>query len=85
MAQSVTASARASVSADDWRRDDEAWNLPRRSVETAWQPTARDPLDWDEFVDAYFPGSRRHNLEAVASYGTYRRSGVVNNQKSRLS
>ncbi len=83
MAQSATASTRVSTSADDRRRDDEAWNLPRRSVLTAKQATARVGLDWAEFVEAYFPGSRRHNLEAVASYGAYRRSGVVDDQKSR--
>lgn len=83
MAQSVTASARSSVSADDQRRDDEAWNLPRRSLGTA-TATARDGLAWVEFVDAYFPGSPRHDLEAIASYAAYRRrTGVANDQKSR--
>jgi hypothetical protein len=31
-------------------------------------------LDWQAFSAAYFPGRRRHNLEAVAAYGVYRRS-----------
>jgi hypothetical protein len=84
MAQSATASARPSASADDQRRDDEAWNLPRRSAETAGHATTRDGLDWTEFVDAYFPGSRRHNLAAVASYGAYRRAQVVGDQTSSL-
>jgi hypothetical protein len=85
MAQPVPAAVRVSLSADDQRRDDEAWNLPRRSVETGGRATARDGLDWHEFVDAYFPGSRRHNLEAVASYGAYRRrTGVADDQNSRL-
>ena len=83
MAQSLTASARPSVSADDRRRDDEAWNVPGRSSDTGGQATAEAGLDWVEFVDAYFPGSRRHNLAAVASYGAYRRrTGVANDQKS---
>jgi hypothetical protein len=80
MAQSVT---RPAVSAVDQRRDDEAWNVPRRSSERAGRATAPAGLDWVEFVDAYFPGTRRHNLEAVASYGAYRRrTGVANDQKS---
>ncbi len=80
MAQSATASARPLASADDHRRDDEAWNLPRRSVGTSGRATPRDPLDWTAFVDAYFPGSRRHNLAAVASYGAYRRAEVLSDQ-----
>jgi hypothetical protein len=84
MAQSVTASALSSVGAADQQRDDEAWNLPRRSLTTA-TATARAGLAWVEFVDAYFPGSRRHDLGAIASYAAYRRrTGVANGQKSRL-
>lgn len=73
MAQSVTAYARPAVTADDQRRDDEAWNVPRRSSERAGQASVRAGLDWVEFVDAYFPGSRRHDLAAVAAYGAYKR------------
>lgn len=33
-------------------------------------------LDWIEFSARFFPGHRpRHDFEALAAYGTYRRSG----------
>lgn len=32
-------------------------------------------LDWQAFSAAYFPDRRRHDLEALAAYGAYRRSG----------
>src|SRR5438105_744865 len=31
-------------------------------------------LDWRAFSAAYFPGCHRHDLEAVTSYGAYRRA-----------
>jgi hypothetical protein len=33
-------------------------------------------LDWQAFSTAYFPGRRRHDLEALTAYGAYRRSRV---------
>ena len=84
MAQSVTEFAHASVKADTWRRDQEAWNLPRRSAETARQATIQEGLDWEGFVEEHFPGSRRHNLEAIVSYAAYKRSGVADVLESRL-
>jgi hypothetical protein len=33
---------------------------------------APDGLDWQSFSSRYFPGSRRHNLKALTTYGTYR-------------
>jgi hypothetical protein len=30
-------------------------------------------LDWQDFSSAYFPGRRRHDLEALTAYGAYRR------------
>ena len=41
------------------------------------QPTAGEELDWERFVAEYFPGSRRHDLVALAAYGGYKRSRVV--------
>jgi hypothetical protein len=35
---------------------------------------ATPSLEWEDFVAAYFPGSRRHNLEAIAAYAAYKRS-----------
>ena len=31
-----------------------------------------EKLDWDAFSALYFPGRRRHDLDAVAAYGAYR-------------
>jgi hypothetical protein len=31
-----------------------------------------EKLDWDAFSARNFPGGRRHDLDAVAAYGTYR-------------
>jgi hypothetical protein len=31
-----------------------------------------EKLDWDAFSARYFPGRRRHDLEAVAAYGAYK-------------
>jgi len=31
-----------------------------------------EKLDWDAFSARHFPGRRRHDLDAVAAYGTYR-------------
>ena len=36
-----------------------------------------DGLDWQSFSAAYFPGRRRHDLEALTAYGAYRRSHEV--------
>jgi hypothetical protein len=34
-------------------------------------------LAWREFSAAYFPGRRRHDMEALTAYGAYRRSRVA--------
>jgi hypothetical protein len=39
-------------------------------------------LDWKSFRSAYFPGSRRHNLEAIVAYGAYKRSIVAGDQQA---
>jgi hypothetical protein len=31
-----------------------------------------EKLEWDAFSARYFPGRRRHDLDAVAAYGAYR-------------
>ena len=41
-----------------------------------------EDLDWELFSAAYFPGSRRHNLKAIAAYGAYRRSRIVDEQSA---
>lgn len=40
-------------------------------------------LDWQAFSDAYFPGRRRHDLEAITAYGAYRRSHTLAEPPSR--
>ena len=52
-------------------RNREAWNLPR-AVQTRASGTHRDGLNWAEFRERYYPGSRRHNFEAIVAYGDYR-------------
>src|SRR6187401_3822643 len=52
-------------------RNREAWNLPR-AVRTGASGTPRDGLNWAEFRERYYPGSRRHNFEAIVAYGDYR-------------
>jgi hypothetical protein len=44
-------------------------------VESALASSSEVPngLDWQRFGEAYFPGSRRHDLEAIAAYGAYKR------------
>jgi hypothetical protein len=39
-------------------------------------------LDWESFLSAYFPGSRRHNLKAIVAYGAYKRSLVAGEQQA---
>jgi hypothetical protein len=31
-----------------------------------------EKLDWDAFSARYFPGRRRHDLDAIAAYGAYK-------------
>ena len=40
-------------------------------------------LDWQAFSAAYFPGRRRHDLEALTAYGAYRRSRTRDEPPSR--
>jgi hypothetical protein len=44
---------------------------------------APDGLDWQAFSATYFPGRRRHDLEALIAYGAYRRSHTVDERPSR--
>jgi hypothetical protein len=42
----------------------------------------KDALDWARFTAAYFPGRRRHDMEALTAYGTYRRARVSRDRPS---
>ena len=39
-------------------------------------------LDWQGFVHTHYPKSRRHDLEAITAYGSYRRSGATSSTGS---
>jgi len=41
-----------------------------------------DGLDWQSFCSAYFPGRRRHDLEALIAYGAWRRSHELDARSS---
>jgi hypothetical protein len=43
----------------------------------AWSSDAPDGLDWRRFCEAYSPGSRRRDFEAIAAYAGYERSRAV--------
>jgi hypothetical protein len=42
-------------------------------------------LDWEAFSAAYFPGQRRHDLQAISAYGTYRRSRVIDERSAQTA
>ena len=44
---------------------------------------APDGLDWQAFSAVYFPGRRRHDLEALTAYGAYRRSRTLDERPPR--
>jgi hypothetical protein len=39
-------------------------------------------LDWQSFTAAYFPGRRRHDLQALIGYSAYRRSHAAGGRSS---
>jgi hypothetical protein len=46
---------------------------------------AAEALDWEAFSNRYFPGRRRHNMEAVTAYVTCRRGREWRTTPARLS
>lgn len=42
-----------------------------------------DELDWQTFSAGYFPGRRRHDFDALTSYGAYRRSHAIDEESSQ--
>ena len=61
-----------------------ALRTERKLAETRAAGSARDSradvpgrLDWQRFCAAYFPGSRRHDMKAIAAYGAYKRLRAV--------
>ena len=41
------------------------------------QTDARAEVEWDAFSSRYFPGRRRHDLEALKAYETYRSAAIA--------
>lgn len=52
---------------------------PLRAAEAA------EGLDWEAFSNRYFPGRRRHDMEALRAYATYTLGGEWRTTPARLS
>ena len=52
---------------------DSRWPAIRHTAAQAslWRP-GEECLDWEAFVARFFPGSRRHDFDALAAYESYR-------------
>jgi len=46
---------------------------------------AAEALDWEAFSNRYFPGRRRHNMEALTAYATYTQGREWRTTPARLS
>jgi hypothetical protein len=71
----VRSTAEDAKEAADRELDRVAWNLPRAPVPARVQEAPpNDELDWEAFVTAFFPGSRRHDLKALVAYAAHKRA-----------
>jgi hypothetical protein len=52
---------------------------PLRAAEAA------EALDWEAFSNRYFPGRRRHDIEALSAYATYTHGREWRRTPARLS
>jgi hypothetical protein len=52
---------------------------PLRAAEAA------EALDWEAFSNRYFPGRRRHDIEALTTYATYKQGREWRTTPARLS
>jgi hypothetical protein len=52
---------------------------PLRAAEAA------EALDWEAFSNRYFPGRRRHDVEALTAYATYKQGREWRTTPARLS
>jgi hypothetical protein len=52
---------------------------PLRAAEAA------EALDWEAFSNRYFPGRRRHDIEALSAYATYTQGREWRRTPARLS
>ena len=46
---------------------------------------AAEALDWEAFSNRYFPGRRRHDIEALSAYATYTQGREWRRTPARLS
>ena len=46
---------------------------------------AAEALDWEAFSNRYFPGRRRHDMEAVTAYATYTQGREWRTTPARLT
>jgi hypothetical protein len=46
---------------------------------------ADEVLDWEGFSKRYFPGRRRHDMEAVTAYAKYKQGRELRTTPARLS
>jgi hypothetical protein len=71
---------------------DTSWTSARKDSAGA-APTARslraaeaaEALDWGGFSNRYFPGRRRHDIEALTAYATYKQGREWRTAPARLS
>jgi hypothetical protein len=52
---------------------------PLRAAEAA------EAFDWEAFSNCYFPGRRRHDMEALTAYATYKQGREWRTTPARLS
>ena len=52
---------------------------PLRAAEAA------EALDWEAFSNRYFPGRRRHDMDALTAYATYKQGREWRRTPARLS
>jgi hypothetical protein len=71
---------------------DTRWRCARKNSSDA-APTApplraaeaAEGLDWEAFSNRYFPGRRRHDMEALTAYATYKQGREWRTTPARLS
>jgi hypothetical protein len=73
LTEALVEAAREAARTDVVERDQIAWNLPRAREDESASPGGAD-FDWAGFSRAFYPGSGRHDLQAIAAYAAYKRS-----------
>ena len=76
----AAAHAHASPDSQEAALRDELATPSRTIVPTLDMNPAAQDLDWEDFLAAHSPGSRRHDLRAITAYGAYKRVRVADGQ-----